>query len=180
MESVRGERKYSHLSSFQPRNVASSPTLSSNYRTFVSYCEKRYCTICNSAFAAAASLAYTAPFVGAVVRKILMRRGVEWTSQARQVVEYELDPDYLDPKRPTLAQVKSAAFVIAELLARSRVFDSVPAYLNDAGNVKVWVYFEGEVIVAFGIQASYDGGRTWDNPLSWYPAIGSEPEPGMR
>jgi hypothetical protein len=83
-------------------------------------------------------------------------------------MEHELDPDYLDQRVPSLAQVKSAALVIADLLARSRLFDSVSAYLSDAGNVKLWVFFEGEVIVAFGIQASYDGGQTWDDPLSYY------------
>ena len=107
-----------------------------------------------------------------------MRRKVVWRAQAQQLMEYELDPDYLDPRAPSLARVKFAALVIADLLARSRVCDSVPAFLSDARNVRLWVFFEGETIVAFGIQASYDGGQTWDNPLSWYPASGSAPEPG--
>lgn len=101
-----------------------------------------------------------------------MRRKVVWRGQARQVMEYELDLECLDSRTPSLAQVKLAALVIADLLASSRVFDSVPAFLNDAGNVKLWVFFEGEVIVAFGVQASCDGGKSWDNPLGWYPPSG--------
>jgi hypothetical protein len=98
-----------------------------------------------------------------------MRRKLTWVDQARRVFESELPPDFVDSNRPDLASVRWVAQCIGAFIAQtSRVGNMVPI-LDEQRIVRVWFEATRSRVLGFAIEASYDGGRTFENPLSRYP-----------
>ena len=88
--------------------------------------------------------------------------------QAQRVFERELPNDFVDAHRPDLATIKWAAITIEFFMARSaRTGDPLPV-LDARRAVRVWFVADQRKVVGFAIEASYDGGLSFENPLTHY------------
>ena len=97
-----------------------------------------------------------------------MARTLTWVDQARQVFELALPADHVDANRPDLASVKTAAHYISVFMMKStRVSEAIPI-LDGRRVVRVWFEARRTKVVGLAIQVSYDGGRTFENPLTRY------------
>ena len=74
----------------------------------------------------------------------------------------------MDPQSPDLAGVKQALLVIGDRMLKSARRGDVIAILDEKRLVRVWLTSDEQEVVAFAVEASYDGGRTFANPLSRY------------
>jgi hypothetical protein len=101
--------------------------------------------------------------LGAVMLRMLM-----WIDQAKQVFELELPVDHVDLNRPDLASVKWSALCIGAFMAKSaRLGEAIPI-LDSRRLVRVWFAARKRCVVGLAIEVSYDGGRTFENPLKRY------------
>jgi len=97
-----------------------------------------------------------------------MLRRLIWVDHAKQVFELELPADHVDTNRPDLASVKFAALCIGFFMVKSaREGEAIPI-LNERRTVRVWFVAKKRSVLGFAIEVSYDGGRTFENPLLRY------------
>ncbi len=106
-----------------------------------------------------------------------MARQLLWAGQAREVIERGLPVDYADPNRPDLAQIKSAMLVIGMALLRSARRGGPVPVVNATKTVRVWFLLRKHEVLGVAVQCSYDGGRTFVNPLLRYGRVGDS-DPG--
>lgn len=107
-----------------------------------------------------------------------MPRKLIWVDQAKLVFELGLPADQIDSNCPDLASVKFAALCIGALVTRSRHTCEAAPILDERRIVRVWFTSARASVIGFAIEASYDGGRTFENPLSRYrylPPAGKPP-----
>ena len=98
-----------------------------------------------------------------------MPRRLKWIGKAKRVFELELAPEFQDPNRPDLASAKFAALCSGVFAVRSARRRKAFPVLNEGRNVRVWFAVEEKTVLGFAIEVSYDGGRTFENPLLRYP-----------
>jgi hypothetical protein len=98
-----------------------------------------------------------------------MLRRLPWVDHAKQVFELELPADHVDTNGPDLASVRFAALCIGVFIVKSaREGEAIPI-LDERRTVRVWFVAKKRSVLGFAIEVSYDGGRTFENPLLRYP-----------
>jgi hypothetical protein len=97
-----------------------------------------------------------------------MRRALTWIDQAEQVLKLELPIGHVDSNQPDLASVKWAALCIGAFIIESRRQGAAVPILDNRRVVRVWFDARRRRVYGFAIEASYDGGRTFENPLTRY------------
>jgi hypothetical protein len=102
-------------------------------------------------------------------------RHFAWVDQARCLLESELPADHLDTERPELASVKFAALCIEIYMRQSGLAGKILPILDQRRWVRVWFMATRRRVEGFAIEASYDGGRTFEDPLSRYQAFVKSP-----
>jgi hypothetical protein len=107
----------------------------------------------------------------------MMRRKLTWIDQAEQVIKSELPPEFVDPNRPDLASVRWAARCIETFIVRTARTGSVIPILDERRFVRVWFEAKKTRILGFAIEASYDGGRSFEDPLLRYNEFTRKDEP---
>lgn len=96
-----------------------------------------------------------------------MARAVAFLKQAKALLEFALPDDFIDPHVPPLAIIKSTALIAAHLLAQSGRQGVVPLRSQD-GLIRCWFTADVATVQCWAIQVSYDGGRTFDDPVHRY------------
>jgi len=97
-----------------------------------------------------------------------MLRRLTWVDHAKQVLELGLLADHVDTNRPDLASVKSAALCIGFFMLKSAREGKAIPILDERRTVRVWFVAKKRSVLGFAIEVSYDGGRTFENPLLRY------------
>ncbi len=97
-----------------------------------------------------------------------MARAVKWVGQAAKLIRFELPIGFVDRNRPDLATVKWAAIVISHFITKSRRRGDPVVIRSADGRVRVWFNAAQDRVIGFAIEANYDGGRTFENPLARY------------
>jgi hypothetical protein len=100
-----------------------------------------------------------------------MRRKLTWVDQAKRVFESELPPDFIDSNRPDLFSMKWTAIQAGAALQISPDAGDLIVRPRYPTSVRVYFIADKHNVVGFAITASYDGGRTFENPLLRYPPI---------
>ncbi len=98
-----------------------------------------------------------------------MARKIRWVAQAADVIRLQLPPDYVDRCRPDLAQVKLALLTVGHVMSQAPRPRAGPIPILDRRRrVRVWFAARRGEILGFAVECSYDGGRTFTNPLARY------------
>lgn len=98
-----------------------------------------------------------------------MKRKLHWIGQAKKVLELELPPDFADPNRPDLFSVKWEAIKTSASVQDTDDVGDPLVRPKRPTIVRVYFIADEHRIVGYLITASYDGGYTFDDPLTRYP-----------
>lgn len=100
--------------------------------------------------------------------KIRRHRSVVWVGQAARVMHLDRPGDDADANAPDLAQVKTRAMIAAWAFSATLRTAKAASILDATRTVRLWCDAEAHVVEVLAIEVSYDGGRTFVNPLRRY------------
>ena len=95
-------------------------------------------------------------------------RKLRWVEQARRVIEFALPADYVDRNCPDLAKIKNAMLMIGFFMLESPRRGRHIPILDGRRTVRVRFSADRLEVVGYVVEASYDGGETFVDPLSRY------------